>query len=589
MAEFTRDSALLNYNRKMTYDTWLGTFMPYEFWMTHSMGRWAIRALNKPAMMSFYMRLRQLQDRVALENDSFPARLRGKMRIALPGLPDWMGGAVYVDPLNIALPFGVMTMPYQLAVQRGLSNQGAVEREFDRMIRNKEITKAEADAAMAAKSGTLFNQVLVTVNENAGSQTDNYQLLSALSSPHAPYDWAVKLAKGQPENIGPFLPATYTVTRLLGMFGVDAPHEDANAPARIRRWMGLPGFDKWEDYRVERMLSNLSATGEITPDQAARAMITHEGQAWELARTRSAKEFAGGPWWSTLLKTFGAPTYIYPEGEFLQRELGDDFGKAMQAYEDGDNAAYNRFFEMNPEFATRLSLWDKPEDRMRNFLVDDVWNIYSDLGNVDKRIVRESLGDEFTTRFLSEETRSYESIPIEQLQLWSKMMGGDPPGTLTEAFPISFAPPEIANQTQIFYDTRNQFFPDFYELQNEYFDLAEGPARKDYLGQTPQLKRYWDWRRDFLKRNPSIAAYIDDNFEPKYTTVEEMKEARQEEPQFHLAEFQQYLGSASMQIILDVYNTDFVPPLDIVEYLTEQAEALGMTYEELVQSVGQAR
>ena len=43
-----------------------------------------------------------------------------------------------------------------------------------------------------------------------------------------------------------------------------------------------------------------------------------------------------------------------------------------------------------------------------------------------------------------------------------------------------------------------------------------------------------------------------------------------------------------MNILTDVYNTNFVPPLDIIEYLTEQAESLGMTYEELVAKVGQA-
>ncbi|GAG96290.1 unnamed protein product, partial [marine sediment metagenome] len=159
---------------------------------------------------------------------------------------------------------------------------------------------------------------------------------------------------------------------------------------------------------------------------------------------------------------------------------------------------------------------------------------------------------------LNTETRNYKAIPIEQLQMWSKIMGGDPPGTLTEAFPIEFAPPEVANQTQIFYDVRNDNFPDFYELQNKYFDLAEGAARRDYLRQYPELKRYWSWRRDFLKRNPSIAPYIDDDFEPKYASVKEMEEAHREEPSFILPEYRQYLGHESVNIILDVYNNDFV-------------------------------
>jgi len=589
MAEYSRDSALLNYNRKMNYDTWLGTFMPYEFWMTHSMGQWAIQSLNRPAVMAFYNRVRTLQDRIGIDDESYPTRLHGKMKIHTPWLPDWMGDNVYVDPLNVFSPFGQMSMPYQLAKQKGLAAEGRVERELQRMVRDGDITPEQAQEAMATQEGPVFQQAFSAVEAGHEGQTDNYELLSALSSFHAPYDVAYKALTGQPENIGPFLPATFTVTRLLGAFGVDLPHEDANVAARLRRRMGLPGFDQWEDYRVERMLANMSATGEITPDASARAMISHEGDVWELAREKAAREYAGGTWWTALLKTAGAPTYIYPEGEHLQRQLGDKFGKAMEAYEAGDNEAYNKFWDDNPEFANRLSLWDEPEERMRNFLVDDVWNMYSDLGSLDKKILRETLGDEFGMRFLNEGTRNYEAIPIEQLQMWAKMMGGDPPGTLTEAFPIDFAPPEVANQAQIFYDVRNESFPDFYELQNRYFDLAKGQARKDYIKQYPQLKQYWDWRRDFLKRNPSIAAYIDDEFEPNYSSVPELEQAYEQEPAFQQVEFQRYLESSEMNIILSIYNDDFVPPQDIVEHLARKAEELGMTYDELIEKVGTSR
>ena len=528
--------------------------------------------------------------KIGIDDASFPTRLKGKMRIKIPpwmGMQDWMGDSLYFDPLDILTPIGTMMMPFTKVRQQALSRESAVERELNRMVYDGNITQVEADEAFASRSGPIFQEAM-SLTETDDNQTDNYELLSALSSVHAPYDIAYKALSGQPEEIGPFLPATYTVTRLLGMFGVDAPHEKMNAAARMRRKFGLPGFDQWEDYRVERMLTNLSATGDITPDQAARAMLAHEGPEWELARKRAAKEYAGGPWWSAILKTLGAPTYIYPEGEHLQRELGKEFSVAMEAYDDGDFEAYNKFFDENPEFANRLSLWDEPVERMQNFLVDDIWGMYMDMEGVNKKIVRETLGDEFALRFLDKSTRNYKAIPIEQLQMWAKMMGGSPPGTLTEAFPIDLAPPEVATQAQIFYDVRNQNFPDFYVLQNEYFDLA-ADAQKVYLQQNPSLAQYWGWRRDFLKRNPSIAAYIDDSFEPKYATIQEMREARQQEPTFTLSEWNQQLGNSAVNLLQDVYNTDFVPPPDIIKYLTEQAEALGMTYEELVAKVGEAR
>jgi len=590
MAQYYRDSALLNYNRKMNYDTWLGTFMPYEFWMTHSMAQWAIQSINRPAALSFYMRLRELQNRIAIDDDSFPTRLKGKIKIQIPpwmGMQEWMGDSIFVDPMTWVAPFGQMTMPYQMAVQRGLSNEGAVERELDRMVQDGDITRAEADQAIATRSGQAWADAVAKMQEYAGERTDNYELLTALSSVHAPYDWAIKALKGKPEEIGPFLPATFTVNRLLGMFGVDAPHEKMNAPARIRRWMGLPGFDQWEDYRVERMLSNMSATGEITPDQASRAMIEHSGVAWELARKKAAKEYAGGPWWVTMLKTAGLQAYLYPEGEQQQRQLSDDFEAAMNAYEDGDAEAYNRFFDLNPEFANRLALWDSPEERMQKFMVGNIWDLYAGLEDVNKKIAREALGEEFNMRFLNKDTRNYDAIPTEQLQLWAKMLGGDPPGTLKDAFPIDFAPPEIATNSQIFYDTRQTYFPNYYELQNKYFDLAEGTARKNFLGQNPELKQYWEWRRDFLKRNPTIAPYIDDNFEPNYSSVKELERAYQEEPDYVKAEWSTVLGSETVRVITRAYNGEELPG-DIVSYLEEEALRLGMTYEELLREVATA-
>ncbi len=589
MAEYYRDAALLNYNRKMNYDTWLGTFMPFEFWMTHSLGQWAIQSMNRPAMLTFYLRLREMQDRISIQDDSFPSRLRGKFRIQVPpylGMQDWMGDSLFVDPLNWALPFGQMSMPYQMALQRGLSNEGRVERELDRMVIAGDITRAEADEAMASRSGQAFADAMANIQSVDGEKTDNYELLSSLSSPHAPYDIAYKALTGQPESIGPFLPATFTANRFMGMFGVDWPHEKMNAPARIRRWMGLPGFDQWEDYRVERMLSNMSATGEITPEQASRAMIEHSGIAWELARKKAAKEYAGGPWWVTFLKTVGLPAYIYPEGEQHQRQLSDDFEKAMEAYEAGDTESYNRFFDQNPEFANRLALFDEPEERMQKFMVGEVWNLYSELQSVDKSIARDMLGDEFTMRFLDKDTRNYDAIPTEQLQMWAKMLGGDPPGTMSEAFPITFAPPEIASGAQVFYDTRATNFPNFYDLQSKYFMLNDS-ARKQYLVEHPELKQYWDWRRDFLKRNPTIAPYIDDNFEPNYGSVQEMEQAFAQEPQFGRAEWYNYLGGETLRLVLGVYNdANLDLPADVKEYIEGQASKIGMSFDELLQAVG---
>jgi hypothetical protein len=43
---YTADSALLNYNRRFNYNTWLGTLFPYEFWTTQSIFKWALHSID---------------------------------------------------------------------------------------------------------------------------------------------------------------------------------------------------------------------------------------------------------------------------------------------------------------------------------------------------------------------------------------------------------------------------------------------------------------------------------------------------------------------------------------------------------------
>src|SRR3990170_1768428 len=56
-AEFTRDSALLNYNRRHNYNTFLGAIMPYEFWFTQSALNWTLHSIDRPEMLMVYLRM----------------------------------------------------------------------------------------------------------------------------------------------------------------------------------------------------------------------------------------------------------------------------------------------------------------------------------------------------------------------------------------------------------------------------------------------------------------------------------------------------------------------------------------------------
>jgi hypothetical protein len=59
-----------------------------------------------------------------------------------------------------------------------------------------------------------------------------------------------------------------------------------------------------------------------------------------------------------------------------------------------------------------------------------------------------------------------------------------------------------------YYTTIEKQFPDAYALQSMYYGLPEGAKRKAFLKANPQLKEYWDWRRDYLATNPDVIDYV---------------------------------------------------------------------------------
>jgi hypothetical protein len=136
---------------------------------------------------------------------------------------------------------------------------------------------------------------------------------------------------------------------------------------------------------------------------------------------------------------------------------------------------------------------------------------------VNRDEVAEQLGDNFQDAFLNKETRSYDAISPTQMQVWLKLMGGSPVGTLSaemntliELNTLKLTNPEAAWRTQTFYDTRDASFPDWYETQQGYYALPKA-ERRAYLNANPDLARYWDWRLDFMEKNPDIVPYMTDD------------------------------------------------------------------------------
>ena len=530
-AAFRRDSALLNYNRRTNFDNFIGHGAPFAFWTTHSAINWVIYSVDRPAMLTSYFRSRQFFETAGLPDQNVPARMKGNIRVSLPFAPDWMGDT-FVNPMRFMLPFDGFMMPWEQATTSKFKSEQKAERTLDQMLESGVITADQHREATETRSGDAWNMAMNEVKKG-GEDYDAMDFVSMTMTPHAPLMWAYNAARGEKSEIGAFTPMTKNVKNLATMMGVeDWSNSPYNVEARIRKSMGLPAYDKWEDYRVQREISNMAADGGLDMEKVKEAMTVaalveskkmtpeeakEQSPLYKEAIKRSNIE-SGGWFFGALGGIVGIPVRSYPTGEQEQRELGEQFSAAMEQNDAGDPEALAKFFEDNPEYESRLALFKSPEDRLKNFMIDNMWSRWNELPKIHQDEIKEQLGDNFSNMFMNKETRNYEAIKPEQLQIWLALTKGKQIGKLsadTEAMlelnQLKLTDPETAWRVQTFYDARKSEFADFSKLQNGYYAAREGLDRKKYLAENPQLKEYWNFRRGWMEKNPDLVRFLTDD------------------------------------------------------------------------------
>lgn len=565
MGEWTRDAALLNYNRRIGLDSYLSLVYPYEFWTVHSIGAWMWHSLQRPAMLGTYLKMKRFFDNAWRPEGGMPSRLKGYIKIPLPFLPDYLGDGIYINPLKTALPFDNWLMPFEQIHAQEQSDIGKAERVLQELLNDGRITDADYQQAVQSRSGPVWERAVVLAQQDdTEGRMNGLDVMNTLLSPHAPLVWALNVARGTPEDIQPFLPITRGIKGLTGLLGLPAGGINPEAP--LRTALGLPAFDKWDDYRIDRQLSNMAATGEITVDEALQAMLNRQGPIFNKAKLYAGREFGI----SVLGSLTGIPMGAYPEGEEIQRDLRLKYEEAWTKYEAGNPNAVNEFNDKYPEYEARLALFDKPEERLRSFLVDNLWDVWNNSPKVHKDEIKAQLGDDFQYYFLQKDTRNTEIIPMATLQQWVTLAGGDVPGQV-EGLPTPLTNPDVAYRVQVFYDTREQVFrynDMLYPIMQEYYDKPTTAQRNAFKAKHPIIQQYWNWRRDFMRRNPTLAPYLSDS-PPAFDEAPSQPAT----PNFTPYEWQAYLGDNLYRLILDDAP---LPPAAI-----EKLQRLGLTPEVL--------
>ena len=606
-AEYRRDAALLNYRRRYHFDNTLGLAMPYEFWMSHSMINWAVHSIDNASYMTTALRLKEMMSTVGVPREGMPSRLRGTVRMPFFNPPDWLGDDYFVNPIQWAMPIDQMLYPFEKVAGRKEGDVRSAGNILRQMVQGGIITEQQMELAITEQSGDIWERAMAQAKQSE-NRDDNFDIMSTFSSVHAPITWGVKAITGQMEDIGPLAPLGRTAKKMWGLFGVN-PVEDKTgfgsiywtASSSIRESLGMHPFDKWEDYRIDRAISNMVAEGDISVDEGMRAMLDREQNPFfQEAAKRAAEQYARGSVRGgtvkqkassvlmSALNNVGLPVYMYPEGEDILRQLQEDFSRAYDAQEeDGDEFALREFFDENPEYEVKLAIWKEPGERMQNFLVGEIWDRWYELPKANKDIAADAFGEMFQNGFLDKETRNYDAINPKTMAIWLKMMGGSPPGSMDmEVIPLKFAPEDIAFRAEAFYEMRRGMFPDYYDQQQMYFKLSK-EARKQYMQDNTALGSYWEWRNDYFHRNPEILPYVNDDYELEYESAQAYQEAVAGQPALSKQEWTWTIGGANVRLAERLWNGENLPT-DIRNILSAEAKKLGLTLDELLQKISVA-
>ena len=528
--EQKRDAAMLNYNKRYGFDQWLDVVFPYQFFYTRSMMTWAQRAIDHPAWLSNYARIRQQQDQY---ENNLPERLRGKMRIEAPWMPDWMGDALYIDPLSVLFTPHNFMRPFEQMVKDQNYQTIEANRILQEWAQDGSMSADQIQQAAQTQSGAVWERALAEAKMRREAQISNpLDFVSATFGPAWYLTTPAKLlgiGKDGPETVGE-LPITRTarafesVTRgtwaepagqLLGLL---AKPEEA-----FREANNLPTMGEYGDYYIDRQLANMVAEGLITSEEAQIAMIERQGELFDEAKRRTELELAmriplmgaiyAGTHEGGLAALQALPPSLFgagvlPEGELHYRGLKDEWNEAWKRRDAGDTEAINRFFEDHPEYEAYLAKGKEPEARLRSFLIGQIWDGYMELGETDRKLARAEMGDLFGDAFLNPETRSYDTLDIETLTQWAQMLNQKVPET-TQTAPVLAQPkktidyfsPDVTAVTDRFFEQRSSMFPNYYEVERGYYNLPKS-ERAAYLVANPELKQYWDWKDNWYKRYP---------------------------------------------------------------------------------------
>jgi hypothetical protein len=175
------------------------------------------------------------------------------------------------------------------------------------------------------------------------------------------------------------------------------------------------------------------------------------------------------------------------------------------------------FYDKNPVYGARNSVYDVPEARLKNMLVDEIWNAYNTKGALDKKLMGNDLGEVFQEKFRNTDTRNIDDVTLDQLGEWVRKTRGYVPQQ-----PII----EVGQFPEVRYGTldQNQRYGAINESAEQLFDMdalrpkldtysnLTGDDKYAYRDTVPDLDAYLDWYGQQFRDNPDLSKLLNPEY-----------------------------------------------------------------------------
>jgi hypothetical protein len=512
--EHVRDVSLLNYADSRGMDNYLMAIFPYEYWYTRSGINWMTYFIDHPNYALRTARLaRFLQDEY--EEEGFPEKLKGKMRIDIPFLPKELGGSIYVDPIRMPFPWlqaleGVTTILRDARIE-----EKRVIRAIEDRARAEDITEEEAKQAIENKQGKIWEEAKNGIKIESGDISSFPNTVSKILAPSIFAKSALTaLQGGNPAKDISQFPGSRAVQTLTGVAEAGGigrgfiPPGGWNIEDYAREMLGntgIPKINKTQDNAIDALISAMVSEGKATLQEGRDAMVNRKGKLYDEALRRQAV-YGGLKYAGSLL---GLNPALFSDGEKRGMEASKALEAAYKLEAKGPKGAVEAFWKKYPDYALKARIMDKdPEYRIRKFVIADLHNTFKDMETINKKAFTDKAGREFVDGFLDSGTRNYDNIKTDTLIMWSQAMKGYVPEKAeVPTLSIDYAPDDIAKAAQQYYDMKKKWGMSPY--QQMMTDLKTDEERNAFIRQIPNYRNYQRWNnKQLANMDPKVIPWV---------------------------------------------------------------------------------